>query len=117
AVFFAELWASVRDWTVAAWGDMVAWFAALPGRITGAISALGDMLRDFFAELRAEIRDGAVSGWNEVVDWVKSIPGQLASLGSSFAAAGKDIIRGLFSGLSSAGEFAGNLGSAVYGAL
>lgn len=115
--FFTNLWNSVSEWTVNAWNTMIAWFIALPGRIVAAISALATMLGNFFTKLWADIKQGAVDGWNAVVAWIQSIPGKLSSLGGQFLNAGKNMIRSLFDGLASAGEFAGRVGSSVYNAL
>lgn len=111
------LWESVKTATVTAWDATIAWMQALPGRILAAVFGLALMLGTFLINLWNDIKTGAVNGWNAVIDWIKGIPAKLSNLGSTFLTAGKNMIRSLFDGLASAGEFAGRVGSAVYGAF
>jgi len=117
STFFVNLWNSVSSWTVNAWNSMIAWFQALPGRIVAAIISLSIMMAAFFTQLWNDVRTWAINGWNSILDWIRSVPGRIMNLISTFQNAGLSLIKGFFSGLSSASGFADNIGNAVWGAV
>ena len=103
----------VETATISAWDSIVLFFTAIPGRIVAAVTSLVTILGDFFTNLWVTLKNNVISGWNSIIDFIKAVPGRITSFGDSFISAGKDIIRGFFSGLSSTGGFAEDVGRSI----
>jgi hypothetical protein len=98
-------WAAIRDGAVAGWNAVVDWIKQVPGWIYQAFlnfTPIGLLIKHW-----ESIKQGAVAGFNATIDWIKGVPGMitgaLGNLGSLLVSAGGDVVRGLWSGISSMG--------------
>ena len=55
------------------WNAVVDWFRGLPGRITGAIGNVGNLLYNAGASIISGFLDGLKSMWNSVTGWISGI--------------------------------------------
>ncbi|WP_405676920.1 hypothetical protein OG292_19925 [Streptomyces sp. NBC_01511] len=96
-----------KDWAVRKMTELVSWLRALPGRIIGAIASLATRLATSAATAFQRFRTSAVSKATAFIAWVKSLPSKITSalgnLGSLLVSKGKDVVRGLLSGIKSMG--------------
>ena len=55
------------------WDAVVAWFKGIPGRITGAIGNVGNLLYNAGASIISGFLDGLKSMWDSVTGWISGI--------------------------------------------
>lgn len=88
------------------WNQIVAFAAAIPGRILGALGALGGLLAGAGRDLINGLLSGAEAAWGAVGGWIGGIGGRIAgaigNLGNLLYNAGKSIIEGLGRGITDA---------------
>lgn len=103
----ATWFGQAKDWALRKSLELVAWLTGLPGRIIGAISSLAGRLATTVSAAFVRFRDAAAVKAVAFVAWVKGIPGRIISalgnLGSLLVDKGKDVVRGLLSGIQSMG--------------
>ncbi len=99
-------WDKVKAVTVAAWGYIVGFVrGAATGIIAGVmlLAKIPGMVLGFFGRMK----DSAVRKASELVSWMRGLPGRISSAIGSLAGLlvgkGKDVIRGLWNGISSMG--------------
>lgn len=84
-------------------GELVTWFTALPGRITGSLGSLAGELTQAGAAAIQGLWDGMKAKFDEFIAWVAAIPGRitgsLGSLAGELTAAGAAAIQGLWDGM------------------
>lgn len=102
---FVAAWNGVRDAGDAA----MTWVAGLPGRTVDALSSLGSRLWNTAVGAYRRFRDGVVETALSAVDWTRGLPGRIASavgnLGGLLVDQGRDVVRGLWSGIQSMGSW------------
>lgn len=103
----ATWFGQAKDWALRKSLELVVWLQGLPGRIIGAISSLAGRLATTVSAAFVRFRDAAAVKAVSFVAWVKGIPGRIISalgdLGSLLVGKGKDVVRGLLSGIQSMG--------------
>lgn len=99
-------WDKVKAVTVAAWGYIVGFVrGAATGIITGVmlLAKIPGMVLGFFGRMK----DSAVRKASELVSWMRGLPGRISSAIGSLAgllvSKGRDVVRGLWNGISSMG--------------
>lgn len=117
-------WSTIRSKTVAAWNAIVAWVKKVPGWIYNAFlnwTALGLLIKHWNS-----MKAATVSRATALVTWVKGLPGRISrgigSLRSLLTSKGRDIVSGLWSGISGMtgwlkGKISGWVKSAVPGPI
>lgn len=109
--------ATINGWIT----TVVAWFAALPGRVRSALSSVVGNVRSIFSNVFSAARSIVSSGISDVVAKFQAVPGKIAALAGRMLSAGKSIgssvINGIKSGLSSAAGFAGDIASSIKSAI
>jgi hypothetical protein len=114
---FAAAWNAARSLSVSAFHAIVAFTVSFVARSVAALQSMPGRLRAIFAAALSAARATVISGFNSIVAFAASVPGRLAGLAGRFLSAGRSIIAGFMRGLSSASGFAGNVGSAIVGAI
>jgi len=104
------IWTDIKNFTKATGefigriiGDIVGFFAKLPGQIWDAISGLGATLFKWGGDIINDIVSGATSGAKSLWNFFSSLPGALlhllSSMGSSMLHFGENIIQSLMNGI------------------
>lgn len=95
-------WDTIKATAVAAWNALVDWIKGIPGRFLDGLRAIGNLAGDMAGWVLG-VRDAAVEKFLDLVDWVKGLPGQildgLGNLRTMLLDAGRNIIQGLWDGL------------------
>ncbi|MFF9215502.1 phage tail tape measure protein [Streptomyces viridosporus] len=96
-----------KDWAVSKMTELVTWVTGLPGRIGAALSTLLGILRQRATSSFQALKDAAVQRALSLVTWVAGLPGRISkgigSLSSLLTEKGKNVVQGLWSGISSMG--------------
>jgi hypothetical protein len=97
---------------------LVGWVAGLPGKVGGALSSLGGKVYSAAVGGFARLKAGATTEAAKMLTYVGGLPGQIKSavgdLSGLLADEGKHIVQGLWSGISSLGDWlAGKISSLV----
>jgi phage-related minor tail protein len=92
--------------------DLLTWLRALPGRIGGAIAGLVGTLRQKASDGFGAFRAAALAKASAFIAWVRGIPGRIAraigGVGGLLRDKGKQVIQGLWNGISSLGGWLWN---------
>ncbi|MDT0567923.1 hypothetical protein RM704_10645 [Streptomyces sp. DSM 3412] len=104
--WFGGLWSRYVSGPVSRqWNSWMGSVRALPGRSVSALSALGGNLASTSSRAWQRFKDGAVSKGSEFLSWAGGLPGRTVSavgdLGSLLVSKGADVVRGLWTGISS----------------
>ncbi|WP_416975665.1 phage tail tape measure protein [Streptomyces sp. 4F14] len=98
-------WSTIKSATVSAWNAVVAWVKGVPGMLYQAFlnwTLLGLVIKHWTA-----IKTATVSKAMEMVAWVRGLPGRISSamgnLGSLLVGKGRNVVEGLWNGISSMG--------------
>lgn len=90
---------------------LTGWVGGLPGRIAAALGSLGTKLYNAATAGFGRLKSGATAKAAELLAYVTGLPGdiksELGDLSTLLEEAGKDIIRGLWNGISSLGDWLG----------
>ncbi|MEU2993517.1 phage tail tape measure protein [Streptomyces griseoincarnatus] len=96
-----------KDWAVEKMVALVNWLRALPGRIGSALAAMLGVLRQRATSAFESFRNAAVQRAMALVTWVAGLPGRISrgigSLSSLLTQKGRNVVQGLWSGISSMG--------------
>ncbi|MGW3724141.1 phage tail tape measure protein [Streptomyces sp. NPDC000851] len=99
-------WDTVKQWTGQIW-DWV--WGKIQGAVNGVLTAVGwlSKIPGWVSGYFGRMKDAAVQRALALVDWVRGLPGRLSraigGMGSLLTSKGKDVIRGLWNGISSMG--------------
>lgn len=100
-------WQTIRDTAVAAWNALITWFRTIPARIGAAIAGLALTLYNAATKAFTSFRNAAAAKVTSFLAWAAGIPGRISrtigSLGGLLVSKGKDVVRGLWNGISSMG--------------
>lgn len=103
--YLAAAWIAVENTIKFAFGGIISWFAALPGRILSAIGSLKNTLVNAGSDLIHGMANGIGFAFGAVTSFLTGLPGRivsaLPSLLGTLAGAGGDLIRGLWDGIKS----------------
>jgi phage-related protein len=102
--------------------SIVSFFGGLPGRVRSAVSSLGSRVAGVFRSAGSAALGAARSAGASIVSYFNGLPGRvrgaLSGAGSALVGVGRDLIRGMISGVSSmAGSIASKARSVVSGAI
>ncbi|MEU3161964.1 phage tail tape measure protein [Streptomyces griseoincarnatus] len=96
-----------KDWAVEKMVALVNWLRALPGRIGSALASMLGVLRQRATSAFESFRNAAVQRAMALVTWVAGLPGRISrgigSLSSLLTQKGRNVVQGLWSGISSMG--------------
>lgn len=96
-----------KDLAVGKFTALVAWVKGLPGRISSALSTLSARLKERATSALAAFREAVVSRAQSAISWVKGLPGRISraigSMGKLLYDKGRDVIAGLWNGISGMG--------------
>lgn len=88
---------------------VVTYFKNVPGRIISALGSLGAMLYTAGTNAMKRFKDANIAVANQAIAWMKGLPGKLSnavgSLGSLLNSKGRDLVRGLWNGITSMGSW------------
>jgi hypothetical protein len=94
-----------KDWAILKFLQLVAWARGLPGRVSSALSGLLGVLRQRANSAGAAMVSAIRQKIADAIAWVRGLPGRaraaLGNLGGILAAAGRALIRGFISGITS----------------
>ena len=97
-------WDSISATVVQKWTGILDWIKGIPGWFVDRLAALGNLAATVGGWIGG-VKDAAVQKFTDMVTWVTGIPGSiktaLGSMGTLLSQAGKDIISGLWAGLTS----------------
>lgn len=103
---FTSGWQGLSNLTSSGINAVIQFFASLPGRAMGAIRSLWDEAVNFFWRVFYYSKDAVVRGADDIVNWLRGLPGRIISslgnLGDLLWQAGRNLIDGLWRGISSA---------------
>lgn len=107
-VWFAGLWQKYIAGPVGRqWDAFLTTVRQLPSRATGALSALGSALATKASQAWQQFQNAAAQKASQFIGWVKGLPGRISasvgSLGSLLYGKGRDVVLGLWRGISSMG--------------
>ncbi|WKX70052.1 phage tail tape measure protein [Streptomyces sp. XD-27] len=120
-------WSRIRSATSTAWNAVIAFVRSIPGRIVSFFvnwTLPGVIIRHW-----QSIKTGTVRKAGEMLAYVRTLPGKIVgyfgNFGTMLVSAGKDLVRGLWTGITSMGDwlkskvkgFAGGIVDSVTGAL
>ncbi|MFK0062614.1 phage tail tape measure protein [Streptomyces werraensis] len=106
--WFSGLWSRYISGPVSrAWTSFISSTAALPGRASAALSSLGSAITQRAARAWQSFRDASVQRALAMVAWVAGLPGRISrgigSLSSLLTEKGRNVVQGLWNGISSMG--------------
>ncbi len=98
-------WSTIKEKTSSAWNALIGWLRGVPGMIYRAFlnwTLLGLIIKHW-----SSIKTATVNKAMEMVAWVRGLPGRISagvgSLGSLLTQKGRDVITGLWNGISGMG--------------
>lgn len=109
----AGIWSAITSAASAAWAAVVAFVPAALDRIGTALGELPGIVIGAFVSAFAAARQIVFDQLVAIGNLVGSLPGRIGALIPQMIAAGRNLIAGLFSGLSQAGGFVGDLASKI----
>jgi tape measure domain-containing protein len=102
--FLSGTWRGIQSVATGVWNAIVGFFKGIPGRVRGALSALGSLASSVGGWF-GRAKDAAVERFDSLVGWVRGVPGRVVSalgnVGSLLWDAGSRIISSLWDGLKS----------------
>lgn len=111
--FFTGLWADVKAKAAEAWNALVQSAMEAPGKFWAALQTLPDLVSAQFQAAFTRAKAWVDGKIGEIAATLNALPDRISALAGRMAAAGLNMIKGLFSGLSQAGGFVGNLAGAI----
>lgn len=109
----AGIWSAITSAASAAWAAVVAFVPAALDRIGTALGELPGIVIGAFVSAFAAAKQVVFDQLVAIGNLVGSLPGRIGALIPQMIAAGRNLIAGLFSGLSQAGGFVGDLASKI----
>ncbi|MGC0427608.1 phage-related minor tail protein [Streptomyces sp. SAI-195] len=104
-----KFFGDAKDYAVQKTLELVAWSAALPGKIAGAISGLGGLLYSWAGRAWQQFRDATAQKVLSLISYAKGLPGNISgaigSLSGLLYSKGQDLVRGLLSGVKGMGSW------------
>lgn len=88
------------EWASKVIDDVVTWFTSLPGKIVNAISSAIDGIKTWGSQMIEKGTAAAKQLATDIVTWVASIPGKMLDIG-------KNIVKGIWDGISGAAGWLG----------
>ncbi|MER6832713.1 phage tail tape measure protein [Streptomyces cellulosae] len=106
--WFSGLWSKYVAGPVSRqWTSFISSVAALPGRASAALSALGSLITQRASRAWQSFKDASVQRALSMVQWVTGLPGRISrgigSLSGLLTQKGRNVVQGLWSGISSMG--------------
>lgn len=100
----SEMWAKAKEIGSQFINSVIEWFKQLPGRIWNWLKESANKVITWKNELIQRGREAAQGLWDSIVNKVKGLPGEMLSIG-------KDIVRGVWEGITGMGSWiAGKVG-------
>lgn len=96
-----NVWNSFREWISKTLSDISTWFSEIPGRVWNAIKAGINRVAEWGQGIWETFRDWARKTIDDVTKWFSEIPNNMLEIG-------KNIVRGLWNGISSLGGWLGD---------
>ncbi|MEV5918949.1 phage tail tape measure protein [Streptomyces sp. NRRL F-5527] len=106
--WFSGLWSKYVAGPVSrVWNSFISSVSGLPGRAAAALSSLGSAISQRAAKAWQSFKDTTVQRALSMVQWVTGLPGRISrgigSLSSLLTEKGRNVVQGLWSGISSMG--------------
>ncbi|CAM2785690.1 MULTISPECIES: phage tail tape measure protein [Streptomyces] len=105
----ADGWQWAVDKTKSKWRGLIDWFTNIPSWLAEKVGPLAKKLSDVAARAGKAFKDWLVRKFREAVDWARGLPDRLVrAVGDTknlLIGKGKDVIRGLLSGIKSMGSW------------
>lgn len=105
----SEFFGDAKDYAVQKMLQLVSWSTSLPGKIAGAISALGGLLWSWAGRSWQRFRDASAQKVVSLISWVRGLPGRISgaigALNNLLYSKGTDVVRGLWNGIKSMGSW------------
>lgn len=112
--FFFNIWNSIVSFfteTIPAWIQSVAdWFWELPGKIWDALVGVVLNIVQWGLDMKKKAQEAVSSLINSIVGWFKELPGRIVQIG-------KDIVNGLWEGITGAIGWLGEKISGFFGGI
>ncbi|WP_445524807.1 phage tail tape measure protein [Streptomyces cyslabdanicus] len=108
ALWFGGLWSTYVSGPVSrTWDSFLTTVRGLPGRVIGALAALGSLLAGKANESWQRFKDAAAAKATAFVTWIAGLPKRISSgigsLGSLLYTKGVNVVQGLWNGISAMG--------------
>ncbi|MFG2650966.1 hypothetical protein [Streptomyces sp. NPDC048436] len=104
---FSGWFGSAKDAAVGKVTELTSWLSGLPGRTASALAGLPGSLRASASRGFQAFRTAAGQKASDFIAWVRGMPRRIASgigsLGSLLTGKGRDVVRGLWSGIKAMG--------------
>ena len=105
--FLSGLWNGIKSTAESIWNGLVSFVTGIPDRFMAGLNAIGQLASTFSGWI-GSAKTAVVNGFGEIVSWISGVPSKIVSalgdVGNLLYDAGKSIISGLFSGLTSGFE-------------
>lgn len=103
----SQMWQAFKDYSIRKAAEFVVYARGLPGKIISAISSLVSSLGQKASSAWQSFKDAAIRKAAETIVYVRGIPGKITSaignLGSLLVEKGRNVVQGLWSGISGMG--------------
>lgn len=96
-----RVWSQFSEWITKTVSDVTEWFSKLPGNIWNAIKQAINNVAEWGKQLFETAKEAAINTFNVVIEEIGKIPGKVVEIG-------KDIVRGIWNGITSLGGWLGN---------
>lgn len=101
ATWGQETWNTATTWVSNTINNIVDWFSKLPGRIWEWLTNTINNVINWGRDLANKGRESAENLYNNIVDTIQNLPSKLAEIG-------KNLVQGLWNGITSAGNWLKN---------
>lgn len=110
---FTLAWETARRLTSEAIAAVIEFVTNLPSRSETALSNFATTVRTWFERTWEDAKRTVSDGVDGVIRYVEGLPGRISAYGSNMLTAGRNLIKSFMDGLSQAGSFASDVGSAI----
>jgi len=112
---------AVKEWITEKFTSLAGFFAELPAKFAGSLSALTETIREVFRQAMEAGKEKVTGIGGTILGWIADIPGKLLEKLDGFRSAGAELIGGFVDGMKNAAGviegIAGNVWDAVKGLL
>lgn len=106
----SNMFNAATEWVTKTINGIVTWFAELPGKIWNWLKEAVSKVTQWGAEIATKAREAASNLINKVVETLKSLPKKMLEIG-------KDIVRGIWDGITGMFSWIGDKISGFFGGL
>lgn len=106
----SSLFNTAKEWVTSTISHIGTWFSELPGKVWGWLQETISKVVQWGTEMAAKAKDSALDLVNKVVDTIRTLPQKMLDIG-------KNIVRGIWEGITSMVSWIGDKISGFFGGL